>query len=86
MSSTRLVKSIPASHAVVERVAACEDVEPTELDPLYEVVDPEAVDRLAETTVRRGSTLEMAFSYHGHDVTVTGEGVVHIGGDGPREQ
>lgn len=36
------------SGTVVEAVAEAEDVEPMELDPLYEVIDLDAVDRLFE--------------------------------------
>lgn len=78
MQVTRSVEAAPPSHAVVERVAAREGVEPTELTPLYDVVDPDAVDTLVERTVGSGSSLKIQFKYHGHDVTVTGEGVVHL--------
>jgi len=40
----------PASTAVVETVAVARDCEPTELDPLYEVVDPDALDAVVQSS------------------------------------
>lgn len=72
------VEAVPPSQAIVERVAACEGVDHTELVPLYEAIDPDAVDRLVETSLRNDSALQIEFTYHGYDVTVTGGGVVHL--------
>lgn len=85
MKASQSVEAVPASHAVVERVAALEGVDPTELVPLYEVINPEAVDKLVGTADGSGSPLAIDFRYHGHEITVTGEGVVHIDGDGTVE-
>lgn len=49
-----------------------------ELDLLCEAVDPDALDRFVRTAEQSGSTLQITFTYHGHEVTVTGEGIVHI--------
>ncbi|WP_227356081.1 HalOD1 output domain-containing protein [Haladaptatus salinisoli] len=38
------------STKVIEKVAACEDVDPVELEtPLYEVINPDALDTLFKT-------------------------------------
>ena len=69
------------SEAVVERVANCEGVDPTELSLLYDAIDPDALDSLVSSSLQRGSGLEIEFTYHGYRVTVTGEGVVHLDED-----
>ena len=78
---TMNIKSVPPSQAVVERVAACEGVDHTELDPLYEAIDPDAFDMLIESGRHNESRLKITFSYQGYDVTVTGDGVVHLAED-----
>ncbi|ELZ14904.1 hypothetical protein C477_19217 [Haloterrigena salina JCM 13891] len=59
------------SIAVVTAVAAERDVEPTELPPLYESIDPDALDALFEPTrtsgPRRG---RLEFTYDGHAIVV----------------
>lgn len=72
------VEGIPVSAAIVERIANCEGVDPLDLPPLYEAVDPDALDALTGASVGRDSALQVEFSYCGYDVTVTGESVVHI--------
>lgn len=68
------------STAVVTAVAERNGVEPTELEhPLYDVVDPEALDSLfARGGTATGSTRYVVFSYEGCEVRVTGEGDVHV--------
>lgn len=66
------------SEAVVERVANREGVDPVELSPLYEAIDPDALDSLVCASNGDGSDLAIEFSYSGHEITVTGEGVVHL--------
>lgn len=66
----------PASEAVVTAVAAALDTSPLDLSPpLYERVDPEALDSL----VRSGSgDLRVRFRYRGRPVVVTGNGRVEL--------
>jgi hypothetical protein len=82
-----------ASEAVVAAVAAVSNVEPVSepddtgermaelaLDPLYSVVDPDALDAIfrPHRTDERGIVSSVSFPYHGHDVTVHGEGHVAV--------
>lgn len=71
---------------IIECVASAEGVGPTEVTPpLYDAVDPDALERLFSS--RRSTSLEgtLAFDYSGHDVRVfTGEEVV-VEVDGERE-
>lgn len=57
------------SIVVLETIAAREDVDPTALqDPLYSVIDPEALDSLFQNGHGR-----VVFDYHGYEVTVSNE-------------
>lgn len=81
----------PASTAVVETVAAACDCEPTELDPLYEVVDPDALDAVVRSSengpVVGGATVTLEVA--DRSVTVHDGGAVVVrpaesGSDGVR--
>lgn len=65
------------SVAVLEAVAAEEGCEPTDLDaPLYEHVDPEALDALVSSPIKGRIT----FTYHGYRLTVDDDGAVSVDG------
>lgn len=69
---------------IIEKIADREGVDVTEIepptyDPLYAVVDPEALDEL----VRRSSgdsevTIRVGFEYEGYEVVVHGDGRVEV--------
>lgn len=60
-----------ATVAVIDAVAAVTGTRPTDLPPLYDAIDPEALDGLFESFERRSSeTLRVEFSYHGLTVVV----------------
>lgn len=54
---------------VVEKVAACSNIDPLDLPPLYDELDPDAL----ETLIASMTEGEVSFRYAGHPVTVTGE-------------
>lgn len=73
-----------ASRRVVREVAEATDSDPSDLPPLYEVVDPDALDGLfrprtaaSETTDTgvAGSGPVVRFSYAGREVSVRRDGV-----------
>lgn len=72
------VKSMPPSEAVIYRIASCEGVDPLELRPLYQAIDPDALDSLVYDSATSGTTLQVEFTYLGYDITVMGDGVVHV--------
>lgn len=75
------------SDAVVEAVAAAERVCPAQLEPLYDHVDPEALDELfgPTRTGMREAFGHTSFSYAGYLVTVHSDGEITIRPrDGPR--
>lgn len=59
---------------VVQNVANTTDSDPLELPPLYDAVDPDALD----TLVGRMSDGVVSFTYAGHVVTVTSEGSITL--------
>lgn len=64
------------SERVVEAVAEAKDVDPVEVTPpLNDVVDPEALDRLFESSA---GNKQFVFSYDGHEVAVGAEGEVLV--------
>lgn len=58
------------STAVVAAVADAKDVDPLDLEPLYETVDPDALDALFSGAC--GSPTEVSFTFAGFEVVVRG--------------
>lgn len=69
--------STSPSTAVVETVAVARDCEPTMLDPLYEYVDPEALDTFVRSS-ESPADARVSFDYDGLTVTVRGSGDVVV--------
>lgn len=67
--------------AVVSTVAEHAEADPTELEPLYTIVDPDALERLFQQDV----DARVAFPYHGYEVVVHSSGTIEIidDDDGP---
>lgn len=66
----------PLTMDVVAAIAEHEGVDPMDLDPpLFEVVDPDALDNLFNEAASNG---RVTFSYNGAAVTVTSEGDVRV--------
>lgn len=71
----------PMSQAVIATVAALTDRDPTAMDPLYDWIDPDALDDLFERPSST-ATVSVSFRYLDCVVTVTDEGFVHASLDG----
>ncbi|MFB6164739.1 MAG: HalOD1 output domain-containing protein [Haloarculaceae archaeon] len=75
------------SEAVVRAVAAVSDRRPDALEPLYDAVDPDALDALCastpDDTARDALTVE--FRYGGYDVAVDGDGSILVYGPASAE-
>ncbi|SFR60405.1 HalOD1 output domain-containing protein [Halogeometricum limi] len=61
----------PVCMAVVRALSRACGVEPERLDPLYHVVDPEAIDALFVSHDETPRTLAVDFGYRDFDVRVT---------------
>jgi hypothetical protein len=67
------------STAVIRAVAAHDGVDETELPPLYDAVDPDALDALLASTRADGpGQASVTFEYAGHTVVVSGDGTVSL--------
>lgn len=68
----------PSMH-ILDEMAAHTGSDPLELPPLYEVIDPDALDVLVSSTARG----EVSFTYEGYQVTVNCSGTVGVTGLSP---
>ncbi len=67
------------SRSVVEAVAEAEGVQPAKLHPpLYEVIDPDALERVFHTSSGRRMDGSVVFEYRGYEVTVYSDGTVTL--------
>lgn len=72
--TTFAVKKGPPSNAVIEAVAEAENADATDLSPVYDAIDPDALDALF--TGRCPG--EVAFDYEGYTVIVREEAEVTV--------
>lgn len=68
------VDSRSPSERLVHAVAEQTNTDPVELPPLYDTIDPDALDALLSTL--EGGKIE--FQYAGHAVRLESDGVVHL--------
>jgi hypothetical protein len=64
--------------SVLETVAAAERVDPVDLPPLSDTVDPEALNDLIRERAGERASATVAFEYYGYEVTVSGPGTVAL--------
>lgn len=73
----------PPSLRVMVAVAEAKGVDPTELRPLTDSVDPDVLDWLVRTEPCDGESepnpVEVRFSYEGREVVVQGDGNLTVG-------
>lgn len=63
------------STAIIQAVAQRKGTEPLDLPPLYEYVDPEAIDSLLLTAAENdNASIEVQFDYLEHTITITSDG------------
>jgi len=62
---------VPTITAIVEAVAAQDGVDPMELEPpLFDVVDPDALEAILSTGATAQSEVTITFEWAGYDVVV----------------
>lgn len=64
----------PVSERLTRRIADATDRDACELPPLYEAIDPEALDSAIETM----SNGEVSFDYVGYEVTINSNGEISL--------
>jgi hypothetical protein len=73
------VEESSVSQRVITAVAEATDNDPTEVGPLYHVIDPDALDRLFAATATNGrSHGRVEFAFGGCEVVVHGNGAVDV--------
>lgn len=75
------MSDLPPSAKVLDEIAEREGVSPVDLEPpLYDVIDPEALDFLFRNHGREtvDSVRQIVFRYAGYDVSVSGDGEVGV--------
>lgn len=65
---------------IIQQVAEQKGISAAELPPLYEALDPDALDELV-TAAPRDTELAVQFQYEGYTVTVTDRGNIDISPD-----
>ncbi|ELZ15285.1 hypothetical protein C477_18905 [Haloterrigena salina JCM 13891] len=79
-SSVTSVSEGQPSLTIVERVAALDGTDPLSLPPLYDAIDPDALDSLFQSSSADGpqTTGAVQFTYYGYDVRVDADGEIAI--------
>ena len=68
------------SESVVTAIASLTDASPMELEPLYDAIEPDALDAMfdhAQETDTPGEQ-RLTFAYAGFEVSVTGDGSIEL--------
>ncbi|RQG87779.1 hypothetical protein EA462_12965 [Natrarchaeobius halalkaliphilus] len=64
--------------AVVQRVATATDRPATQLPPLYDAIDPEALDAVFRSGSTGSSEIAIEFRYAGYRVTIDSTGQIEM--------
>lgn len=79
MSLSAVSESRPPSTRIVTAVASKADVDPIDLPPLYDVIEPDALDRFVRcSNGDAASEVSVTFSYTDHTVSVYGDGDIDV--------
>ncbi|WP_435062843.1 HalOD1 output domain-containing protein [Halobaculum sp. EA56] len=71
-------EAVPPSVAVVETTAEIRATEPRRYAPLFEVVDPDALDRICSPTAAGDDDTAVEFTYLAHRVRVRSDGYIAV--------
>lgn len=77
-SVTTIYHGGQVTEMVVTSVAQATGVDPLELEPLYNVVDPDALESIFASTDASSASLELSFTMEGCEVVVRGDGEVTV--------
>src|SRR6056297_3597792 len=76
-TTTSTFGGTPVSVAVVEAIAEDRGIDPLDVEPLWNAVDSEALDRLfANSATTDGGQLSVSFRFDDRLVTVDGDGTI----------
>lgn len=78
-ANVRSVTDNPVSEEVVYAVAEATGADPTEMPPLYDVIDPQSLDRLFRGRQEDAdSNARVIFTMHGCEVTVHADREIEV--------
>lgn len=63
---------------IIDAVATADGVDPVEVDPIYDYIDPEILNKLDEQ--EKGGSWRFTFQFADHQVTVTHDSQILIDG------
>lgn len=69
------------SEAVVDAIADAAGTDPLSIDPIYDAIDPDALEMLFRGT---GSEVTLRFDHEGFSVEVDGHGTIRVGPESVR--
>ncbi|WP_266075522.1 HalOD1 output domain-containing protein [Haladaptatus caseinilyticus] len=77
-SATTSVEDGAVSEAVIRAISQVNGVDPLDLSPLYDTIDPDALDRLFRPTISTERDIEscVQFTMAGCEITITDNQVV----------
>lgn len=68
----------PPSLALVATLSTALDAEPTEIDPLYETVDPDAIDELLTEPDPSADPVTVSFHIERYEARLSSTGLIHL--------
>ncbi|MCY4732791.1 hypothetical protein KY092_19840 [Natronomonas gomsonensis] len=73
-------ESVAPSTAVIETIAIAANTDPSEIEPLYDSVNSDALDNLIESSATRptNGVTTVSFTASAYEVSVTGSGTVAV--------
>lgn len=69
---------VTPSTAIIEAVSTVVDADPVEIDPLRDVADPDAIDKLLDTAGDAAGDLEVTFRYESVHVSARRDGTITL--------
>ncbi|WP_222917131.1 HalOD1 output domain-containing protein [Natrinema sp. SYSU A 869] len=71
--------------AIIRSIATITGVDETDLEPLYDTVEVDALAEIVTHAEQRDRSVSVSFGYEGHTVVVDGAGSIRIVDDPPRK-
>lgn len=68
--------STSVTQEIIKAVSRELDVDPLDLPPIYQAIDPDALERVLDSN--ETTTLQVRFHYEGCEIIVTGQGAVTV--------
>lgn len=70
--------TVPPSLALASALSAAMEADPTDIDPIYESLDPDALDGLVGDPTRSGEPITISFSVEHFQATISNTGDIFL--------